>query len=59
MDSILALVGIGAAAANPTVTIILAALLAVDEALSLIPAVKANGIFQLVSNVIKKIAGKE
>jgi hypothetical protein len=58
MDSILALVGIGAAA-NPTVTIILAALLAVDEALSLIPAVKANGIFQLVSNVIKKIAGKE
>jgi hypothetical protein len=38
--------------------VILAALLAVSEALALIPAVKANSIFQLAVSVIKKIAGK-
>jgi len=36
----------------------IAALLAVSEALSLIPGVKANGIFQVVWNVLKMIAGE-
>jgi ABC-type methionine transport system permease subunit len=34
--------------------VILGVLLAVSEALALIPKVKANSIFQLVVNVIKK-----
>lgn len=34
--------------------IIAAALLSVSEALSLIPAVKSNGIFQLLVNLLKK-----
>jgi hypothetical protein len=34
--------------------LILAALLAISEALSLIPSVKANGIFQLLVNIAKK-----
>jgi hypothetical protein len=38
--------------------VILSALLAVSEALALIPAVKANSIFELVVGIIKKIAGK-
>lgn len=42
---------------NPTVTICLAAAVAVSEALSLIPSVKSNGIFQLVFNVLKKLTG--
>lgn len=33
---------------------IAAALLVVSEALALIPAVKANGIFQMVVNLLKK-----
>ena len=57
MDTILSLFGIGAAV-DPTTFIIVSALFAVSEALSLIPAVKSNGIFQLVFNVIKKVAGK-
>jgi len=36
-------------------TVILCALLAVSEALSLIPALKSNGIFQLVIGVLKKL----
>lgn len=36
--------------------IILGALLAVSEALSLIPQVKSNGIFQLIFNVIKSVS---
>ena len=40
-----------------TLIIILSALLAVSEALSFIPAVKSNGIFQLVYNVLKFLAG--
>lgn len=40
-------------------TIILSAALALSEALSLIPEVKANGIFQAVFNGLKKVAGKE
>lgn len=39
--------------------IILAALLAVSEALSLIPALKANSIFQLVVGVLKSVVGKK
>jgi hypothetical protein len=38
-----------------TVTIILLAAVAVSEALSLIPAVKANGIFQAVYNGLASI----
>lgn len=36
----------------------IAALGAVSEALSLIPGVKANGIFQIVWNILKLIAGE-
>lgn len=32
--------------------------LAISEALALIPAIKSNSIFQLVVNLIKKVAGK-
>lgn len=35
--------------------IVLAALLAVSEALSLIPAVKSNSVFQLIWNGLKKV----
>lgn len=38
-----------------TIVIILAALLAVSEALALIPALKSNGILQLIINVTKKL----
>jgi hypothetical protein len=37
------------------IEIILVALLAVSEALSLIPAVKSNSVFQLIYNGIKKV----
>jgi len=40
-----------------TISIIIGAALAVSEALSLIPGVKANGIFQVVWRVLKIIAG--
>lgn len=40
------------------ITIIATALLAVSEALSLIPAVKSNGILQLAFAIIRRIAGK-
>ena len=40
------------------VTLIVAALFATSEALSLIPAVRANGIFQLVSGVLRTLARK-
>lgn len=40
------------------VTLIFAALFAVSEVLSLIPAVKANGVMQFVFGVIKTLAGK-
>lgn len=43
---------------NDTIIIICTALLALSEALSLIPQVKSNGIFQLVVNLIKRVAGK-
>jgi len=40
-----------------TITI-LAALLAISEALSLIPQVKSNGIFQVIHNLLKILAGR-
>lgn len=46
------------ASAPVAVTFILAALLAVSEALALIPAVKSNGIFDMVVNVLKSLSGK-
>lgn len=42
-----------------TVAIIFGALYAVSEALSLIPAIRANGTIQLFFNLIKIIAGKK
>lgn len=42
-----------------TITIIVGALLAVSEALSLIPAVKANGIFQVLWRILKAVAGEK
>ena len=41
-----------------TTLIIVSAALAVSEALSMIPGLKSNGIFQLVYNILKFIAGK-
>lgn len=43
---------------NTNLIIIVTALLAVSEALSLIPSIKANGVVQLVVNLLKKIVGK-
>ena len=40
-----------------SMAVILAALFAVSEALSLIPQVKSNGVFQFVFNVLKKVKG--
>ena len=42
-----------------TISIIVGALLAVSEALSLIPAVKANGIFQVLWRILKSVAGEK
>lgn len=42
-----------------TVAVAATALLAVSEALSLIPAVKSNGIFQLIVNLLKAVGGKK
>ncbi len=41
---------------NDVILIIVSALLAISEALSLIPGVKSNGIFQLIYNVLKMLA---
>lgn len=40
-------------------TVILGALLGVSEALSLIPGIKSNGIFQLFYNLIAGALGKD
>ena len=40
-------------------TLILAALLAISEALTLIPGLKSNSVFQLVVNIIKGFLGKK
>lgn len=42
-----------------TLTIALAAALALSEALSLIPALRANGIFQLIYNTLRTLTGKQ
>jgi hypothetical protein len=42
-----------------TTMVVLGALFAVSEALSLIPAVKANGVFQFIYVLLKRLAGKE
>jgi|LakMenEpi03Aug12_release.lakeMendotaPanAssembly.Ray.scaffolds.fasta_scaffold206617_3 hypothetical protein len=31
----------------------------ISEALSLIPSIKANGVFQLVQNILKALLGKK
>ena len=41
-----------------SIIIILAALLAISEALSLIPQVKSNGVFQVIYNLLKNLAGR-
>lgn len=41
-----------------TTTIALGAALAISEALSLIPAIRANGILQLIFQIIAALAGK-
>ena len=38
--------------------IILTALLAISEVLSLIPQVKSNGVFQVIYNLLKSLAGR-
>lgn len=38
--------------------IVMTALLAVSEALALIPQLKSNSVFQLIKNSLKKLAGK-
>jgi hypothetical protein len=43
---------------SQTVAIVVGALFAVSEALSLIPAVKSNGVFQFIFNLLKILAGK-
>ena len=46
---------------NDMILIIVSAALAISEALSLIPAVKSNGIFQLIFNLLRMMtaAGKK
>lgn len=44
---------------NENLVLILAALLAVSEALALIPAVKANSVFQMVVGIAKKLMPKK
>jgi hypothetical protein len=41
-----------------TMTLIIAALFAVSEALAAIPAIKANGVFQLFFNILKSLKVK-
>lgn len=43
---------------SDVIAIIATAAWAVSEALSLIPAVKSNGLFQLIVAIIRKVAGK-
>jgi hypothetical protein len=42
---------------NNNVTLIMAALFAVSEALGAIPQVKANGVFQTIYGILKYIVG--
>lgn len=41
-----------------TIAVVATAAWAVSEALSLIPQVKANGIFQVLAGIVKRMAGK-
>lgn len=43
---------------DQTAMIIVAALFAISEALSLIPAIKSNGVFQMIFRVIRAMAGR-
>ena len=43
---------------SQNVILAIAVLGGISEALSLIPGVKANGVFQLLANIIKAISGK-
>jgi hypothetical protein len=42
-----------------SLAVILGALLAISEALALVPGIKANSIFQMVVNVAKALIGKK
>lgn len=44
---------------NETALIIVSALLAVSEALSLIPSIRSNGIFQAVFGILRAVIGKK
>lgn len=44
---------------HQNIAVALGVLLSISEALSLIPGVKANGIFQLVLRVIRGLSGKK
>ena len=57
MDSILSLISV-VVSTKPEIAIVVTALFAVSEALSLIPKVKSNGVFQLIANIIRKVAKK-
>jgi hypothetical protein len=39
--------------------LVMAVLGGISEALSLIPSIKSNGIFQLISNALKALLGKK
>jgi hypothetical protein len=39
-----------------TIAVVVTALLAVSEVLSLVPQIKANGIFQLIYGIIRQLA---
>lgn len=41
------------------IALISSILLGISEALSLIPAVKANGVIQLIMNILKMLVGKK
>lgn len=38
--------------------VIITALLAISEVLAYIPAIKANSIFQLITSLLRKLAGR-
>lgn len=42
-----------------TITVIVGALLAISEALSLIPGVQSNGLFQVIWRLLKILAGEK
>ena len=41
------------------IVLVVAVLGGISEALSLIPSVKANGVFQLIQGIIKLLSGKK